>query len=253
MEGDTLSGVDVQYDLFGETLPMRNHNLTIAIDAFYIDIFPVTNADFSAFLQSSGYVPFDAPSPSQGGRPINFLQSWSYSPANGSYSYPPGTERQPVTFVGLEDATAFCQYYDKRLPTEWEWQYAAQGTDGRLYPWGNNFTAANVPPQDLSRSPRAPTPVDAYPQGASAAGVMDLVGNVWQFTSQSWDSRTRRAILRGGSYYYPQTSNWYFPNTYKLTEHGNYLLMAPSLDRAAQLGFRCAADGVSVVDDASLS
>lgn len=82
----------------------------------------------------------------------------------------------------------------------------------------------------------------AHPQGASSAGVMDLVGNVWQWTDEFEDAHTRSAIVRGGSYYQPQGSMWYFPQAYRLDEHGKYLLMAPSLDRSGTIGFRCAAD-----------
>jgi len=89
---------------------------------------------------------------------------------------------------------------------------------------------------------REPTDVNAFPQGASPFGVMDMVGNVWQWTEEFTDEHTRAAILRGGSYYQPQGSMWYFPKAYKLTEHGKYLLMNPSLDRSATVGFRCAKD-----------
>ena len=88
---------------------------------------------------------------------------------------------------------------------------AAQGTDGRLYPWGNLWVAANVPAPDQSRAMRGPDPVDAHPQGASPYGVMDMVGNVWQWTDEFTDEHTRGAILRGGEYYQPQGSLWYFP------------------------------------------
>jgi formylglycine-generating enzyme required for sulfatase activity len=71
---------------------------------------------------------------------------------------------------------------------------------------------------------------------------MDLVGNVWQWTDEFADSHTRAAILRGGSYYQPQGSMWYFPQAYKLGEHGKLLLMAPSLDRSGAVGFRCVMD-----------
>jgi formylglycine-generating enzyme required for sulfatase activity len=88
---------------------------------------------------------------------------------------------------------------------------------------------------------RPPTNVDGYPQGASLFGVTDL-GNVWQWTDEFVDEHTRAGILKGGSYYQAQGSLWYFPQVYKLTEHGKYLLIAPSKDRAGTLGFRCVVD-----------
>jgi formylglycine-generating enzyme required for sulfatase activity len=89
---------------------------------------------------------------------------------------------------------------------------------------------------------RGPDAVTDHPQGASPFGVMDLVGNVWQWTDVFVDQHTRAGVLRGGSYYQPQGSIWYFPQAYLLTEHGKLLMMAPSLDRSATLGFRCAQD-----------
>ena len=111
-----------------------------------------------------------------------------------------------------------------------------------LYPWGNEWDAAAVPVPDKSRTMRGPDPVDAHPKGASPFGVMDLVGNVWQWTEEFMDEHTRGGILRGGSYYQPQGSIWYFPQAYKLTEHGKLLMMSPSMDRSAALGFRLVQD-----------
>ena len=71
---------------------------------------------------------------------------------------------------------------------------------------------------------------------------MDMTGNVWQWTDEYRDEHTRAAILRGGSYYRPSGSNWYFPENPRLDQHGKYLLMAPSRDRSAMIGFRCAVD-----------
>ena len=78
--------------------------------------------------------------------------------------------------------------------------------------------------------------------GASFFGVMDMIGNVWQWTDEYVDEHTRAAILRGGSYYQPQGSIWYFPQAYRNDQHGKLLLMAPSKDRAGTLGFRCVID-----------
>jgi len=224
-EGSNDVGVDVQYPW--EDAPRRHHLETLTILSFYIDKFPVTNAEFRRFLDASHYHPQDA---------HNFLRDWK----DGAYT--PGWENKPVTWVSLDDARAYAAWAGKRLPHEWEWQYAAQGTDGRLYPWGSDWNSAAVPPIDTRRVMREPTAVDAFPQGASPFGVMDLVGNVWQWTDEFTDEHTRAAILRGGSYYQAQGSHWYFPQAYKLDEHGKYLLIGPSLDRSAALGFRCVVD-----------
>ena len=89
---------------------------------------------------------------------------------------------------------------------------------------------------------RGPDEVNAHPAGASPFAVVDMVGNVWQWTDEFEDDHTRGGILRGGSYYQPQGSIWYFPQAYKLSEHGKLLMMAPSMDRAGGVGFRCVQD-----------
>ena len=218
-------GVDVQYPW--EDKPSLKHRHKLSMKSFYIDKTPVTCAEFKRFLDETHYRPKDS---------HNFLRNW----INGSL--PEGWARKPVTWVSLEDARAYAKWANKRLPHEWEWQYAAQGTDGRLYPWGNDKEENRVPPFEKGREQRPPTDVDAYPQGASPFGVLDLVGNVWQWTDEFQDEHTRAAILKGGSFYRPNTSKYYFPQAHQLNQHGKYLLLAPSLDRSATIGFRCVAD-----------
>jgi iron(II)-dependent oxidoreductase len=225
IEGFDDIGVDVQYPW--EDSPRRYHEHVVNVKAFWIDKYPVTNEQFKKFIDATHYRPKDD---------LDFLRDWQ----NGTY--PEGGADKPVTWVALEDARAYAAWAGKRLPHEWEWQYAAQGTDGRLYPWGNDWDPSAVPVPDKGRSMRGPDSVTAHPQGASPFGVMDLVGNVWQWTDEYLDEHTRGGILRGGSYYQPQGSIWYFPQAYKLTEHGKLALMAPSKDRSAALGFRCAED-----------
>lgn len=99
-----------------------------------------------------------------------------------------------------------------------------------------------MPTPDLGRTMRGPDPVDAHPQGASPYGVMDMTGNVWQWTDEFADEHTRAAIVRGGEYYRPQGSIWYFPPAFRNTEHGKLLLMAPGYDRSGGVGFRCVVD-----------
>lgn len=225
IEGYATAGVDIQYPW--EPDPRRTHRHRVNIPAFAIDRFPVTNAEFKRFLDASGYAPRDAQ---------NFLVHW----IDGAP--PAGWENKPVTWIGIEDARAYAAWAGKRLCREWEWQYAAQGDDGRLYPWGNDWNPDAVPEPCLDRTMPVPADVDGHPAGASPFGVMDLVGNVWEWTDEYRDRHVRGAVLRGGSAYQPQTSHWYFPQAYRLDEHGKYLLMAPSKDRSAGIGFRCAVD-----------
>jgi formylglycine-generating enzyme required for sulfatase activity len=226
IEGGNDIGVDVQYPW--ENAPRRHHRHTMKVSSFFIDKYPVTNEEFKKFLDATHYRPAD---------PHNFLKDWK----NGTY--PEGWAKKPVTWVSLQDARAYAKWAGKRLPHEWEWQYAAQGADGRVYPWGNTWRAECVATPDHSHDLTGPADVDAHPCGASPYGVMDMTGNVWQWTDEFQDEHTRAAILRGGGYYRPEGSRWYFPSAYRLDEHGKYLLMAPSKDRAGTLGFRCVKDG----------
>jgi formylglycine-generating enzyme required for sulfatase activity len=244
IEGSNDIGVDVQYPW--EDGPRRFHEHRVQIKPFYIDKYPVTNAEFKRFLGASHYHPKDN---------LNFLKDWKGG------TYPDGWANKPVTWVSLEDAREYAKWVGKRLPHEWEWQYAAQGSDGRRFPWGNcdwlapilsggpfscpwetdpNNTPAPIP--DKGRVMLPASDVDAHPKGASPFGVMDMVGNVWQWTDEYVDEHTRAAILRGGSHYQPQGSIWYFPQAYRNDQHGKLLLMAPSYDRSGAVGFRCAKD-----------
>jgi formylglycine-generating enzyme required for sulfatase activity len=225
IEGYTWKGLDFQYPWENSARRAHLHRLTMR--PFHIDRYPVTNADFRKFIAATRYHPTDD---------HQFLRDWK----NGAP--PAGWENKPVTWVSLEDARAYAAWAGKRLPHEWEWHYAAQGTDGRLYPWGNDWNTAAMPVPNRGRELLPPADVDAHPAGASPFGVMDLVGNVWQWTSEFFDEHTRAAALRGGSSYQPQTSHWYFPQAYQLDQHGKYLLMAPCKDRSGMLGFRCVVD-----------
>ncbi|HKK47341.1 MAG TPA: SUMF1/EgtB/PvdO family nonheme iron enzyme [Balneolaceae bacterium] len=226
IEGDPLpKEVGVQYPW--NEHPSRSHKHTMDIPSFYMDKYPVTNKEYKQFLDATHYHPVDD---------HNFLKDWK----NGTY--PKGWDNKPVTWVSLKDARAYAKWAGKRLPHEWEWQYAAQGTTGNQYPWGNKMDSTKIPPPDTSRTMRPPTDVDAYPQGASPFGVVDMVGNVWQWTDEYADEHTRSAILKGGGYYRSASSHWYFPKAYEVQKYGKYLLMAPSLDRSGAVGFRCVKD-----------
>jgi len=225
IEGGNGTGVDVAYPW--EDSARRSHHREITINRFYIDQYSVSNAQFKAFLDATRYHPRED---------LNFLKDWK------SGKYPEGWADRPVTWVSLEDARAYAAWAGKRLPHEWEWQYAAQGTDGRSFPWGNEWNINAVPTPETGRALRGPDDGHAHPLGASPFNVMDLVGNVWQWSDEYEDEHTRAAILRGGSYYQPQGSMWYFPQAYRNDQHGKLLLMAPSKDRAGTVGFRCVVD-----------
>jgi formylglycine-generating enzyme required for sulfatase activity len=225
IEGSNDEGVDFQYPW--ENSARRYHAQRLRTAEFYIDRNLVTNAEFRKFLEATRYRPADA---------HNFLKDWKDG------AYPEGWAAKPVTWVSLDDARAYAAWAGERLPHEWEWQYAAQGLDERAYPWGNEWSSDAVPLQDKGREMLPASDVGTHTRGTSAFGVNDLVGNVWQWTDEYLDEHTAAAALRGGSHYRPQGSRWYFPQAYRLSEHGKYLLMSPGMDRSGAIGFRCAMD-----------
>jgi formylglycine-generating enzyme required for sulfatase activity len=195
------------------------------VSRFAMDLTPVTNAQFLAFLLSAGYRPAHRE---------NFLRHWV------DHRPPAGQEEHPVVYVDLDDARAYARWAGKRLPTEAEWQYAAQGPDALRYPWGDDL----VPGRCNGGETGGTTPVTAFPDGRSPFGCYDLCGNVWEWTeSERADGRTRFCLLKGGSHYRAQGSVWYFdggPQTNQFA--AKFLLMWPGLDRCATIGFRCVVD-----------
>ncbi len=137
---------------------------TVFVDTFEIDMFEVTNEQFAKFVEATGYVT-DAEKAGD--------TSWRY--------YAKDKPNHPVVKVSWNDAKAFCEWADKRLPTEAEWEKAARGTDGRIYPWGNEWdpNKANVKESGY----RGTLIVGSFPDGASPYGVMDMAGNVAEWTA----------------------------------------------------------------------
>ena len=207
-------------------LPDFSDTVDILMPRYFMDRYPVTNQQFYEFIQTTGYRPKDT---------ANFLKHWIHrAPAVG-------TEDFPVVYVDPEDAQAYAKWKGKRLPSEQEWQYAAQGHDLRKYPWGDqpDSTKCNY---NLNR----PTAVTRFPAGASPFGVEDLIGNVWQLTSDIYDNGAYYfTIIRGGSYFHPTQSIWYVTGGPLPPDHPEMLLlMAPGLNRNATVGFRCVQAGV---------
>src|SRR5581483_9415366 len=115
----------------------------------------------------------------------NFLANWKDG------TFPSGWDNKPVTWVSIEDARAYAAWSGKRLPHEWEWQYAAQSSDGRLYPWGADWNLRALPPVDPGPAMRPLSDVAAYSQGASPFGLLDMEGNVSQWSDEYRDPHTR--------------------------------------------------------------
>ena len=230
---------DVSY-CWANTHPVRS----LSMERFLMDRFPVTNREFKTFLEATGYEPDE---------PTSFLKHWTENEniagrmVSAGREFPVGKENHPVVYVDLTDARAYARWAGKRLPTEEEWQYAAQGTDGRIWPWGNGSLGSEgtMKANDRCNTDTADTtPVDSFPGGASPFGVWDMAGNVWEWTeSERNDGHSRYVMLKGGSFYEAKGSRWYFDGgAQRCTTHGKFLLMWPGLDRCSTIGFRCAKD-----------
>jgi len=205
----------------------------VDVGEYWIDKYEVTNAHYKRFVDATGH-----------SAPIHWRKG----------SYPPKKANHPVVYVNWHDATDFCQWAGKRLPTEAEWEKAARGTDGRHFPWGNSFdpTRANTPQYWISRglTPEEgdTLPVGSFEKGKSPYGLYDMAGNVYEWV-QDWYKAypgnqypnsfygERDKILRGGS--------WYDCLSYGCG------LSSPSYNRSrftpeiknSGFGFRCAKSG----------
>ena len=206
---------------------------TVYLDAFYIDIYEVTNAQYKKFMDATGYkAPY-------------YWNDQNYKAPNN-----------PVVSVSWNDAKAYTDWAGKRLPTEAEWEKAARGTDGRKFPWSNqnfagdlvNFADRNL---DLSWADpkindgyRFSAPVGSYPKGASPYGVWDMAGNVWEWVADWYDETYYRNALvenpqgpQSGQYHVHRSNSW--ARTQAGVRAADRKSNPP--DRAVDdLGFRCA-------------
>ncbi len=147
----------------------------VFLKAFYMDRYEVTNARYREFVAETGRK-----------EPRDWIV----------YGYSEEKKKHPVVFVSYDDARAYCEWAGKRLPTEAEWEKAARGTDGRRYPWGDEFSGdrANTSLSGIVGT----TPVGRYETGKSPYGIYDMAGNVWEWTSSDFDEKTK--VVRGGSW-----------------------------------------------------
>ncbi|MFG2003446.1 SUMF1/EgtB/PvdO family nonheme iron enzyme [Spirillospora sp. NPDC048911] len=153
-------------------------NEPIYVPGFYIDVFPTTNADYARFVAATDHKP---------------PQHWE----NGE---PPGDLlNHPVVFVTWHDAHAYAQWSAKTLPTSQQWEKAARGTRGDIYPWGSQRTPAKVNCRE--HGIRATTPVDCYASGVSPYGIYDMCGNTWEWCAT--ETTPGRHELKGSAFTSP--------------------------------------------------
>lgn len=190
---------------------------------FWIDRFEVSIGDYRKFVKSTGKA---APA------------IWEEYKLFG---YPPPDDSHPVVDVNFYEAEAYCQWAKKRLPSEAEWEKAARGTDGRIWPWGNELKTDRLNTESTKRR-NWTSPVGSFPEGVSPFGLHDMAGNAMEWTSsilQSYPGGMRNLrpdkkfrILRGGSWGMPA-------NPFGRVAHREYRLA----DLAQpDFGFRCVKD-----------
>jgi formylglycine-generating enzyme required for sulfatase activity len=176
----------------------------VQVEDFYIDRWPVTNAEYKKFVDAKNH-----PVP-------NYEVSWcdtrGYNWDPKTRMYPEGKADHPVVLVTWEEAMAYAAWARKRLPTEAEWECAARGLDGRRYPWGNEFVSGlcNCKESGLAGT----SPIGYFsPDGDTREGLVDMLGNVWEWTNSLYrpypyepddgrESRQARGfrVLRGASW-----------------------------------------------------
>lgn len=184
------------------TTPQRKLNLP----AYHIDKYQVTNKEYKKFVDATGHR-----------EPHDKRHDTIYNWKNGRYLE--NLDDHPVTLIDWHDADAYCKWAGKRLPAESEWEKAARGADGRIWPWGNEYPRVKFPGILIKANTYAfqvhmTMPVGSFPEGASPYGVMDMAGNVFEWTS-SWykgypGAKNKhplygetRKVVRGGAFMSP--------------------------------------------------
>ena len=165
---------------------------------FYIDKFEVTNQDFQECVAGGG---------------CKKTQKSGFNDPN-----------HPVGFVNQEEARTYCQWAGKRLPNEQEWLEAAQGTDSRIYPWGNQEPDCNLA-NYIECNLMQTLPVGSRPAGASPYGALDMAGNVWEWVEE-------KGVFRGGG--------WGSEAAFLSVSVRDSIV---ARGRSVSIGFRCARDG----------
>ena len=207
----------------------------LELPAYHLAIHPVTNAQYKHFIDATGH---DAPRCWRAGMPGELL--WD------GRDPPRGLEEHPVVGVRWEDARSYCAWAGLRLPTELEWERAARGDRGRLYPWGNTWDATRCQ-NDVRRKEETTANVWAHPESCSVWGHYQMAGNVWEWCEDLYEpgayvryrrgdtsppATGRHRVVRGGSWFNVKRES--FLTTYRFH--------ASPTDADRQYGFRVARD-----------
>ncbi|MEE9543267.1 MAG: SUMF1/EgtB/PvdO family nonheme iron enzyme [Thermodesulfobacteriota bacterium] len=193
----------------------------VVVKEFYMDKFEVTNDDYHKFIEAKGHR-----------TPSNWIKGL----------FPANDAEKPVNMVSWFDAKAYCKWMKKRLPTETEWEKASRGTDGRRFPWGDQF---NIKKLNTMGIHGGTTPVGIFEDGKSPYGIFDMAGNVQEWTIDSYkqypgsdykddDFGERFKVVRGGGW---GGIGHYGSEVYVRSAYRNY---APPGGTYDDVGFRCA-------------
>ncbi len=202
--------------------PCRPEGHDVTVSDFWIDRTEVTTGEYLACERAKA-----CPRASRYFLECNARKRWK-------------RRQHPINCVSAPAADSFCRWKGKRLPSEEEWERAARGSDGRIFPWGNSDPKDQLcwnPDDDSSKST---CPVGSYPKGASPYGVLDMAGNVAEWTSSRPDryGTKESRILKGGSYYYDEMELADDALSLRSDERNEY---RASMENPV-LGFRCARD-----------
>ncbi len=219
---------------------------TVYLDGYWVDQTEVTNTMFRIFIEETGYVT-DAEESGWGHIYDPPSMSWK-QPEGANWLHPrgpgsdiAGLDDHPAAQVSWFDAAAYCEWAGRRMLTEAEWEKAARGTDGRIYPWGNDPVAGNLlnfadhslnvdgALNSVDDGYEFTAPVGSYPDGAGPYGALDMAGNVWEWVADWYDpgyytispasnptgpAEGDNCVLRGGSWHdstgYVRTTTRYF-------------------------------------------
>ena len=192
---------DVQRDALTDELPKQK----MVVNAFYMDQYEVTNAEYKKFVDATRYPP-----------PSHWKDGM----------YPENTGNHPVTFVSWDDAYAYAQWAGKRLPTAEEWEIAARGLNGRIFPWGNTHEAQRV---NVNHPDGATAAVGSFADDVSAFKVYDMGGNVMEWTMSQYGNQKDIFVLKGSSW---ATKPFEARGANQTPGYAEY--------RLSHVGFRCA-------------
>ena len=185
--------------LFG---PQRQE---LNLGPFRIDKFPVTNREYEAFCRATGY-------------------RWPKYMNDERFNHP----ESPVVGVSLADAMRYCRWVGKALPTEEQWEKACRGSDGRTYPWGEDEPSNGSVCSGRDAEQGGTDPVTAHPEAATPFSVLEMAGNVWEWTATVIEDVEPVHVVKGGCYNDPPA----------LLRSDAPLLAAPK-DKYETIGFRC--------------